>query len=102
LKRIAAFLLLAGCASATPGEGPPCAAPSSITACVPAFCADGRHRRDILTDAPLFEASAESLAARAPRFNGDGTVGRDLATGAPLYDEVAGGEVVRVFVLVPR
>jgi hypothetical protein len=98
LRYFAAFLLLAGCASAPPPAEP---APS-ITACVPAFCADGRFRRDILTDAPLFEAPAESLARRAPRFNGDGTVGRDLETGAPLYDEVSGGEVVRVFVLVPR
>ena len=68
---------------------------------VPAFCADGRLRRDVLTEAPLFTACAADVEARAPRFHDDGTVARDLETGAPVYEERLDGAVVRVLVVLP-
>ena len=97
-----AAVALAGCASPAPCDRGTAADPVlSLDACVPAFCPDGRLRRDIATDAPLFVARAVAMASRAPRFNDDGTVGRDPETGAPLYEDVAGGEVVRVLVALP-
>ncbi len=91
---------LGGCAAPSCRGVPSFEPESSLTACVPAFCADGRVRRDIATDAPLFVAAPGSLSARAPRFNDDGTVCRDPETGSPLHEEVAGGEVVRGLVLL--
>jgi hypothetical protein len=117
MNRLAALLLvlsstlLAGCASASglsselpPGLPPgPCGAPGARTCgpdtLVPVFCPDGRLRRDVTTDAPVFGADRSIRVSRAPRFNADGSVCRDPETGAPLYDEVAEGRVVRVLVV---
>ncbi len=100
--------LVAGCAAAsgTPAgsDSASCSAAScsdrscAVDTCVPAFCPDGRLRRDVATDAPVFVAAGLEVAARAPRFNDDGTVGRDSETGSPLYEEVSDGHVVRVLV----
>jgi hypothetical protein len=101
LSSAALLSSLAGCASA---GGPPSSCGTSLASClaevpcVPDFCPDGRLRRDLLTDAPLFVAAPASLASQAPRFNDDGSVCRDSATGAPLYEDVAEGKVVRVLV----
>lgn len=95
----AGLISLAGCAA------PAASGPSDMVddlRCVPSFCADGRLRRDLATDAPLFLAPAEALAARAPRFNDDGSVCRDSESATPLYEDVSGGEVVRVLVLPQR
>ena len=106
MKKTAALVLavavscsLAGCAA--PAASGPSDAVGDLR-CVPSFCADGRLRRDLATDAPLFTAPADALAARAPRFNDDGTVCRDSESAAPLYEDVSGGEVVRVLVLPQR
>ena len=99
LLAAAGLFLLAGCAAPS---SPAPAGPVDDLACVPSFGADGRVRRDVATDAPLFVAPAESLAARCPRFNDDGTVCRDAETGDVLYEEVSGGEVVRVLLLPSR
>jgi hypothetical protein len=98
--------LIAGCAAPAfaPGASGTCAdrAPRCGSAeCVPAFRCDGRLRRDVDTDAPLFLAPSAVTASRAPRFHDDGAVCRDPETGAPLYEEVSGGEVVRVLVSRP-
>jgi hypothetical protein len=109
VKKTAALLLAfaalgasGGCAAPPSPAGPAFPCESSLTDCVPAFYADGRVRRDLATDAPLFTAPAEALAALAPRFNDDGTVCRDPESGTPLYEEVCCGEVVRVLVLPSR
>jgi hypothetical protein len=105
--------LLGGCAAAsgTPGgnDTASCAVvscgpstcgqvPCAIDAFVPSFCPDGRLRRDVATDAPMFVVPGPDVAALAPRFNDDGTVCRDTETGSPLYEEVSDGQVVRVIV----
>lgn len=89
---------LAG-ASAPASCAPPLGAACAAIPCVPAFTPDGRLRRDVITDAPLFVAAHSSLASRAPRFNDDGSVCRDPESGALLYEDVAGGRVVRVLVV---
>jgi len=99
---VAALAPLAGCAAAMPAGTPPCCGEGSGSACaVPAFGCDGRVKRDLPTDAPLFVARSEALAGRAPRFEDDGTVARDPETGLPLYEERVGGVVARVFVALP-
>jgi hypothetical protein len=105
------LLALAGCAApactvAPPAETPaaetPAAAAAEPAVCpVPAFGVDGRVRRDLDTEAPLFVARSGDIALRAPRFRPDGSVARDPESGAPLYEEVAAGCVVRVLVLLP-
>jgi len=101
LLSLAAFPLFAGCMSAAPSCAPGAVETASAEDAVPCFCRDGRVRRDLETDAPLFAARGEALAALAPRFNGDGSVARDPETGAPLYEEVSGGLVARVLVAMP-
>ena len=107
------LLALAGCAApartvAPPAEMPPAETPAAAAAAaepaacpVPAFRVDGRVRRDLETEAPLFVARSGDIARRAPRFHPDGSVARDPESGAPLYEEVAAGCVVRVLVLLP-
>jgi hypothetical protein len=112
LKPLASILALAGlvaaagCAFPAPSccsRGDDAASDTEVgcVPCVPAFSSDGRLRRDLETGAPVYVAAARSLAARAPRFEADGCVSRDPESGAPLYEEVASGEVVRVFVALP-
>lgn len=99
---LAALPLLAGCSLFSPACAPavaPCEAAASGE--VPCFGLDGRLRRDLETDAPVFAARPEALAARAPRFNDDGSVARDPESGAPLYEELRGGLVARVLVAMP-
>lgn len=106
LCTLAAASALAACAApSNPREEYPAldvAAVEAASPCgTPAFSADGRLRRDVLTEAPLFTAHAADVQARAPRFNDDGTVARDPETGAPVYEELRDGAVVRVLVVLP-